>query len=111
MRIGSISSGSWASTITSWLHVRDARVRLTVDPRGIRDHLRRGDGRRLYVIAADHPESTASEVLGDAGMLVKPERTALAAGFREALAGKRPTTDLQERAAAYDWGSAATKQK
>ena len=63
------------------------------------------------VIAADHPESAASEALGDAGMLVQPVRTALAAGFREALAGKRPTTDPQERAAAYDWRSVAAPRR
>ncbi|UOO95174.1 glycosyltransferase family 4 protein [Halococcus dombrowskii] len=61
------------------------------------------------VIAADHPESAASEVLGDAGMLVQPERAALATALGEALAGEQPTTDPQERAAEYDWESVAIR--
>lgn len=63
------------------------------------------------VIAADHPESAASEVLGDAGMLIQPERTALATALGEAIAGKRPTTDPQERATEYDWESVAIQAK
>jgi len=54
------------------------------------------------VIAADHPESAASEVLGDAGILVRPERTALAAALGEALAGERPTTAPRACAATYN---------
>ena len=61
------------------------------------------------VIAADHPESAASEVLDDAGMLVQPERTALVETLRQALAGERPAMDPQKRAATYDWDSVATK--
>ncbi len=61
------------------------------------------------VIAADHPESAASEVLGGAGMLVQPERAALVETLRQALAGERPAKDPQKRAATYDWDSVATK--
>ena len=61
------------------------------------------------VIAAGHPESAASEVLGDAGILVRPERTALAAALGEALAGERPTTAPRAYAVAYNWGSVAAQ--
>ena len=61
------------------------------------------------VIAADHPESAASEVLGDAGILVQPDRTVLAEALGRALADEQPTMDPRERAAAYDWGSVATQ--
>jgi len=61
------------------------------------------------VIAADHLESVVSKVLDDAGILVHPERTALANALVEALTGKRPTTAPQDRAAAYEWGSIATQ--
>ena len=61
------------------------------------------------VIAADHPEFAASEVLGDAGILVRPERTALAAALGGALAGERPTTAPRACAATYNWGSVAAQ--
>ncbi|HET7323741.1 MAG TPA: glycosyltransferase family 4 protein [Halococcus sp.] len=61
------------------------------------------------VIAADHPESAASEVLVDAGMLVRPEQTQLVEALKQALAGERPAMDPRKRAATYDWDSVATK--
>ena len=61
------------------------------------------------VIAADHPESAASEVLGDAGFLVQPTTTALSDTLDRALAGEQPQTSPQERAAMYDWDSVANQ--
>jgi glycosyltransferase involved in cell wall biosynthesis len=61
------------------------------------------------VIAADHPESAAREVLGDAGLLVQPKREALVTALERALAGEQPRTAPQERAAAYDWASVANR--
>lgn len=59
------------------------------------------------VIAADHPESAASEVLGDAGFLIQPEQRALTKTLERALAGKQPRLAPQEQAAGYDWASIA----
>jgi glycosyltransferase involved in cell wall biosynthesis len=59
------------------------------------------------VIAADHPESAASEVLGDASFLIQPEQRALTKTLERALAGKQPRLAPQEQAAGYDWASIA----
>ena len=61
------------------------------------------------VIAADHPESAASEVLGDGGFLVDPTQEALADALDRALAGDRPPTPPTERAGQYDWDSVAAE--
>lgn len=57
------------------------------------------------VIAADHPEPAAGEVIGDAGYLVEPTADAIALG--RALAGERPSGDPVRRAERYDWDSVA----
>lgn len=59
------------------------------------------------VIAADHPESAASEVIGDAGFLTAPTVDDLASVLERALAGDRPATDPTARARRYDWDSVA----
>nr|WP_255291464.1 glycosyltransferase [Natrinema sp. CBA1119] len=59
------------------------------------------------VIAADHPESAASEVIGDAGFLTSPTVDDLAAVLERALAGDRPSTDPTARAQRYDWDTVA----
>ncbi|WP_049898883.1 glycosyltransferase family 4 protein [Halococcus agarilyticus] len=61
------------------------------------------------VIGADHPESAASEVLGDAGFLPEPNRGALTKALDRALADEQPMTAPQERATDFDWSSVATQ--
>jgi glycosyltransferase involved in cell wall biosynthesis len=61
------------------------------------------------VIAADHPESAASEVLAEAGFLVDPSVEALTATLTRAVEGERPDTDPQERATRYDWSTIASQ--
>lgn len=63
------------------------------------------------VIAADHPESAASEVIDTAGYLVEPTVDALAATLDRALAGERPPTDPLDRAKQYDWDRVAQQAK
>ncbi|QLH81258.1 glycosyltransferase family 4 protein [Halosimplex pelagicum] len=55
------------------------------------------------VVATDHPRSAAAEVVGDAGFLVAPSASALAAGLETACSGERPSLNPRERAAAFDW--------
>jgi glycosyltransferase involved in cell wall biosynthesis len=55
------------------------------------------------VIAADHPSSAASEVIGKAGYLVEPTVSGVAAALDEALSGRRPAvspTELQQSSTA-----------
>jgi glycosyltransferase involved in cell wall biosynthesis len=59
------------------------------------------------VIGADHPESAADEVIGDAGFLTDPTVSSLTDTLRQSLSGTRPTVDPRERAQAYDWDSIA----
>lgn len=59
------------------------------------------------VIGASHPESAASEVIGDAGYLVDPTADAVATALDQALAGKRPPTDPLDRAEQFDWDRVA----
>ncbi|MDS0300229.1 glycosyltransferase family 4 protein [Halogeometricum sp. S1BR25-6] len=59
------------------------------------------------VIAAQHPESAASEVIGDAGYLVEPTVDAIADQLDAALDGDRPPQDPLERAGKYDWDAVA----
>lgn len=61
------------------------------------------------VIAADHPESAASEVIDSAGYLVEPTVDALAATLDRALAGERPPTNPLDRAKQYDWDRVAQR--
>ncbi|TKX86041.1 glycosyltransferase family 1 protein [Halorubrum sp. SS5] len=59
------------------------------------------------VIAADHPESAADEVIADAGFCVEPTVNALAERLTAALDGARPPTSPTERARSYDWDAIA----
>lgn len=57
--------------------------------------------------AADHPESAASEVIGDAGYVVEPTADGVAAALDRALAGETPSVQPQERAQQFDWDQVA----
>ena len=59
------------------------------------------------VVAADHPNSAAREVVGDGGYLVDPTVEAFDSALDEALSGERPPTPPVERAARYDWDAVA----
>ncbi|QSX01194.1 glycosyltransferase family 4 protein [Haloterrigena alkaliphila] len=59
------------------------------------------------VIAADHPESAASEVIDDAGFLVSPTVDDVTAVLERALSGDRPNTEPTTRAQRYDWDTVA----
>ncbi|NGM71407.1 glycosyltransferase family 4 protein [Natronolimnobius sp. AArcel1] len=59
------------------------------------------------VIAAEHPESAASEVIGDAGFLADPTAEDVAATLERALEGERPSMDPRTRAQRYDWDTVA----
>ena len=59
------------------------------------------------VIAADHPESAADEVIADAGFCVAPTVDALAERLNAALGGARPSTSPVEHAQKYDWDAIA----
>lgn len=59
------------------------------------------------VIAANHPDSAADEVIGDAGFLVEPTVDALTKTLDGALRGDRPSSDPIERAHRYDWDAVA----
>jgi glycosyltransferase involved in cell wall biosynthesis len=61
------------------------------------------------VIAADHPDSAASEVIGDAGYLVEPSAEEVATALDSALSGARPPASPTERAARFSWDSVATQ--
>ena len=61
------------------------------------------------VIAADHPDSAADEVIGDAGFLVDPTVDAVADQLTATLGGERPTDDPVERAQQYDWDAVAER--
>ncbi|MEZ3163842.1 glycosyltransferase family 4 protein [Halorubrum miltondacostae] len=59
------------------------------------------------VIAADHPESAASEVIADAGFCVEPTVDALTERLDAALGGARPPTSPTDHAQKYDWDAIA----
>ncbi|MBX0296659.1 glycosyltransferase family 4 protein [Haloarcula nitratireducens] len=59
------------------------------------------------VIAADHPESAADEVIGDAGFLADPTVDSLAETLEAALHGDRPSSSPTQRAQQYDWDAVA----
>lgn len=61
------------------------------------------------VVAADHPQSAADEVIGDAGFLVEPSVGALADTLRRSLDGERPSADPTARAQRYDWDNVAAE--
>ncbi|EMA70009.1 glycosyltransferase family 4 protein [Halorubrum kocurii] len=59
------------------------------------------------VVAADHPDSAADEVIGDAGFLTAPTAKALAGALETALDGDRPIVDPVDRAQRFDWDAVA----
>jgi len=59
------------------------------------------------VIAADHPDSAANEVIDDAGFLVDPTVESLTEALHAALNGDQPPLDPVERAQRYDWDAVA----
>jgi glycosyltransferase involved in cell wall biosynthesis len=59
------------------------------------------------VIAANHPESAASEVIAEAGFCVEPTVEALTERLDAALGGARPATEPVEHARQYDWDAIA----
>ena len=59
------------------------------------------------VIAADHPESAAAEVIGDAGFCVDPTADTLSETLDAALDGTRPQISPVDRAQQYDWDAIA----
>ncbi len=60
------------------------------------------------VIAAQHPESAASEVIGDAGLLVSPTVDSVATALEQALEGnKQSNTAPTTRAQQFDWDTVA----
>ncbi len=61
------------------------------------------------VIAANHSNSTADEVIGDAGFFVNPTVGSLTKMLDHALSGGQPPTDPIERAQLYDWDEVADK--
>jgi glycosyltransferase involved in cell wall biosynthesis len=61
------------------------------------------------VVAAEHPDSAASEVVGNGGYLVKPTVDGVARGLSRALMGERPAEDPTAVATEYDWDAVAQK--
>lgn len=61
------------------------------------------------VIAADHPDSAADEVIDDAGFLINPTVQSLKEALHAALSGELPSTDPFERAQRYDWDVVADR--
>lgn len=55
------------------------------------------------VVAVDHPRSTASEVVGKAGLLTPLTVEDVAAAMSRALSGERPHHDPLEVVKRYDW--------
>jgi glycosyltransferase involved in cell wall biosynthesis len=56
-------------------------------------------------VVADHPESAASEVVGDAGVVVVPTVDAVADAIDRALSGAETDVDPVERAGRFTWES------
>ena len=61
------------------------------------------------VVAADHPDSAADEVIGAAGYLTAPTAEALAGALGTALDGDRPAVDPVDRAQRFDWDAVASQ--
>ncbi|MFC6722991.1 glycosyltransferase family 4 protein [Halobium palmae] len=61
------------------------------------------------VIAADHPESAASEVIGEGGYLASPTVEGVADALERALNGERPAQAPTERAKKFDWDNVAKR--
>jgi glycosyltransferase involved in cell wall biosynthesis len=61
------------------------------------------------VIGADHPRSAASEVIGNAGMVVPPTTAAVARALSRSLSGAAATMRPERRAAKFDWNRIAAQ--
>jgi len=61
------------------------------------------------VIAADHPDSAADEVIGNAGFLTTPTSKAIAETLNRALKGRSPAVDPVARAQQFDWDAVASQ--
>ena len=61
------------------------------------------------VIAADHPDSAADEVIGDAGFLAAPTVDDLAPVLDGVLSGNQPAVDPVRRADRFDWETVAER--
>lgn len=59
------------------------------------------------VIAADHPDSAAADVIEDGGFHVSPTVNSVADTLDDALAGNRPPGDPVDRARRFDWDQVA----
>ena len=59
------------------------------------------------VVAGEHPESAAAEVIGDAGFLVSPSVDDITGVLERTLAGDRPNADPVARVQRYDWDAVA----
>jgi len=61
------------------------------------------------VVAADHPDSAASEVVGDAGFVVKPDVEPVATALEAGLDGTAPIGDTATTVERYDWNAVAER--
>jgi glycosyltransferase involved in cell wall biosynthesis len=61
------------------------------------------------VIAAEHPDSAATDVIGDGGFLVSPTVDSVADALNDALGGERPPANPVDRALRFDWDQVATQ--
>lgn len=59
------------------------------------------------VIGAAHPDSAASEVIADAGIVVEPTVETVTETLSATLEGKRPESDPVSHARCYDWNAIA----
>lgn len=55
------------------------------------------------VVAVDHPNSAAAEVVDGAGILVEPTPDALGSAIERAIDGEGPGSDPSTRVARFDW--------
>jgi glycosyltransferase involved in cell wall biosynthesis len=59
------------------------------------------------VVAANHPRSAVSEIIGEGGLLTQLNVKSMADVLERALAGERPPTEPIDVAAKYDWDTIA----
>ena len=59
------------------------------------------------MIAADHPDATADEVIADAGFCVEPTADAITETLDAAVDGARLLISPVEHAQQYDWDAVA----
>jgi glycosyltransferase involved in cell wall biosynthesis len=59
------------------------------------------------VVAANHPDSAADEVINGAGFLVAPSVASLTETLDAVLDGQFPSKDPVKRAQQYDWDTVA----